>query len=313
MSSSPATRTPAIRIIWAVDATDDAAGPVRAMGAVLRHLIGYRPARVLPVHVLGGDRWRALGAAPASRRLVLERIAAETIRRRLAGAGVPGLRVPEILIPRQPSLRDAARTLVARARQERADLIAVATHARSGWPRLVLGSFAETLMLTGGASLLTINPMEAGPVGRRVLFASDLSPASRKTFRRLLRLAARLHLQVTIYHQLGQPMLPAMGAAEPFAPQDYRYLDAWYKAEKTRALRLGAGMVRQARRSRVRSRFVLGTGLAGIGSEVLAAARRARAGYLAVGLHPGPLPILLGRVARYTVRHARTPVLVLEP
>lgn len=53
---------------------------------------------------------------------------------------------------------DPAEVIIERARAEQADLIAMATHARSGLAHLIVGSVAERVIRSGVAPVLVVRP-----------------------------------------------------------------------------------------------------------------------------------------------------------
>jgi len=77
---------------------------------------------------------------------------------------------------------DPSRVIVEQAAAARADLLVLATHGRSGWNRLVLGSVAETVLRTAPCPVFTVPPhapkMPSGVAVGTVLCAVDFSPAS---------------------------------------------------------------------------------------------------------------------------------------
>lgn len=63
----------------------------------------------------------------------------------------PGVRARSLVLQ-----GDAAREIVEAATAERADLVVVATHGRTGWRRLVFGSVAEKIVRFSDCPVLTI-------------------------------------------------------------------------------------------------------------------------------------------------------------
>lgn len=75
-------------------------------------------------------------------------------------------RLPGITTSVHPVVADdPATAIIERARAERVDLIAMATHARSGLAHLVVGSVAERVIRSGVAPVLVVRPsLDARPV-----------------------------------------------------------------------------------------------------------------------------------------------------
>ncbi len=95
--------------------------------------------------------------------------------------------------------------LSAQAVKNKNDFIVVASHGRSGAPRLFMGSFAESLLLTSKVPVVIINPKANVKKVRKILFASDLSASSKKAFGPLTKLAKETGAQVTVFHKLFDP------------------------------------------------------------------------------------------------------------
>ena len=84
------------------------------------------------------------------------RWADDTLRARAAAAektGVPARAVLRVGVPFEQ--------IVAAAAEERADMIVIGTHGRSGIDRLLLGSVAERVVRTAPCPVLTVRPATA--------------------------------------------------------------------------------------------------------------------------------------------------------
>src|SRR5262249_13116789 len=122
------------------------------------------------------------------------------VQEALKGCPLDGLLKPEVIVQRTELLRDAVRALVAYGRSQPASLIAVSTHANRGFSRLLLGSFAETLILNSKIPVLVINPAAQSRPIRKILFPSDLATGSKFFFRKVCDLAKDLGAEVELLH-----------------------------------------------------------------------------------------------------------------
>jgi nucleotide-binding universal stress UspA family protein len=142
---------------------------------------------------------------------------------------------------------------------------------------------------------------------RRILHASDFSPASRPAFRRALGLARANRASLTIVH-VYSIIIPMMG--EGYAtPQVY---DKWMADVRADAQRRLARLVAQARKSGVRAKGLV---LEGIPHDrIVRAARSTRADLIVLGTHgrTGLGRVFLGSVAARVVTLARCPVLTVR-
>jgi nucleotide-binding universal stress UspA family protein len=142
---------------------------------------------------------------------------------------------------------------------------------------------------------------------RRIVHASDFSPASRAAFRRALDLARDNRATLTIVHVYSS-LVPLMG--EGYAtPQVYDRMLADVRADAQRQLER---LVAQARKSGVRVKGLL---LEGIAHErIVRAARSVRADLIVLGTHgrTGLGRLFLGSVASRVVTLASCPVLTVR-
>jgi nucleotide-binding universal stress UspA family protein len=139
---------------------------------------------------------------------------------------------------------------------------------------------------------------------RRIVHATDFSPASRPAFRRALDLARANRAELIVLHVM---MTPILYTSDGYAlPQTYDRLLADMQAEARKQLdRLVAG----AKARGVRARGVLLEGLAH--DRIVRAARSARADLLVIGTHgrTGLARLFLGSVASRVIATATCPVL----
>jgi len=307
-------RRPIIRVVWGIDPFEKGDAPIHRMGLTLRHLLHGSLAEITPTYIVSADAWRTVVMTRGSWRGWVHRLATDTLHHRLDRLGLPGLAAPAVLWPDSDVVRGAAGTLTRQARRSHADFIAITTHARRGMRRLLLGSFAETMLLSAGSNLLVINPSERPPARRTVLFATDLTAASREALRRFAGYARRWHVKVIVFHQVPIPMIPH---AEPWSTYSLGLEDSLMVAalrnDRAVARRRVKEFVRIARAAGARATGLVTSDLGGITEAILTAARRRGAGYIAIGAHAHRVPSLLGSVARQVVRQSRLPVLVLSP
>jgi nucleotide-binding universal stress UspA family protein len=142
---------------------------------------------------------------------------------------------------------------------------------------------------------------------RRILHASDFSPASRPAFRRALDLARANRTGLTIVH-VYSAVVPMMGEGYATA----QVYDRWIADIRADAQRRLGRLVAQARKSGVRAKGLL---LEGIPHErIVRAARSTRADLIVLGTHgrTGLGRVFLGSVAARVVTLAPCPVLTVR-
>ncbi len=142
---------------------------------------------------------------------------------------------------------------------------------------------------------------------RRILYASDFSPASRPAFRRALDLARANRARLTLVH-VSSAVIPLMG--EGYTPA--QVYDKWIADVRADAQRRLGRLVAQAKERGVRAKGLV---LEGIPHErILRAARSTRADLIVLGTHgrTGLGRVLLGSVAARVVTLAPCPVLTVR-
>lgn len=142
---------------------------------------------------------------------------------------------------------------------------------------------------------------------RRILHASDFSPASRAAFARALALAKVNRAELTVVH-VFTPAIPR-GGEESAPPGAYRAMLAVVRADAQRRL---DGLVARARAAGVRARGLL---LGGIPHDrIVRAAKSGRADLLVIGTHgrSGLARLFLGSVAARVIATAPCPVLTIR-
>jgi nucleotide-binding universal stress UspA family protein len=143
---------------------------------------------------------------------------------------------------------------------------------------------------------------------RRILYASDFSPASRPAFHRAIGLARANRATLTVAH-VYSAIVPLMGDGIA-TPQVYERWMADVRADAQRRL---DRLVAQAKKSDgVRVKGLL---LEGVPHDrILRAARSTRADLIVLGTHgrTGIGRVLLGSVAARIVALARCPVLTVR-
>jgi universal stress protein A len=142
---------------------------------------------------------------------------------------------------------------------------------------------------------------------RRVVHATDFSPASRAAFRHALELARGAGGALTLVHVLA-PVVPPAGGSYAL-PQAYDHLQAEARAAARRQL---DRLVARARAAGVRATGLVVEGVPA--SRIVDVARRGRAHLLVLGTHgrTGLARVALGSVAGQVLRQASCPVVTVR-
>ena len=141
---------------------------------------------------------------------------------------------------------------------------------------------------------------------RKVLFASDFSPASRPAFAKALELTLALKAQLLIVHTVA-PVVPAEALYAPIGDWDAlaRTIQQATQAELDR-------LAAQARRRGLRVQTVIANGYAA--EEILRVARARRVYAIVMGTHgrTGVSRLLVGSVATRVMMAAPCPVMTVR-
>lgn len=292
-----------IKVVWALDPYEEnARSGIRSIEALLA-LVPKRRVLVYPTYVHHLP-WFDF---PEPK---LERLA--TVSRAVHRAvGSPNLEIGPSKIIESPraGLRAQADLVVKQAHDVGASMICVATQANRGLDRLLLGSFAETLVQRSSVPVIGANPALrlARGRGRRFLFATDFSAGAMAAFDQFLRLAADAGASVEIFHQFNDGVAPPPGAA--YGVEEFS--DRLYGKHRE------AAVAKLARwKSRARKRGIKATTRLGEKAQSAWRAIAERSGDFAViGLaaQSGPWETwFLGSTARRVLRDARCPVWVFH-
>lgn len=297
-------------ILWAVDPfSKDKALQIKTF-KTLAALTAKSQAPIEPVAVLSPDQLRM---PPAVFREGSEQFHTEA-ERRLAQL-TKAIKHPRLLPPRLItrdlfSVHASAGALVEYARECKAELVAMGTHARSGLKRMFLGSFAETVMLHCDSPILVVNPKSPPPKKiSRALFATDFSEACHEAFEKFLPTARDLGARVTLYYKF-EYIIPGTLDAFTLSAAYAKYMEDDIKEKK----KLADQWVAEAKKRGVSAEFQLDEKPAFVAEGILKAAKRAKAELIVVAAHSGNVTAaLLGSVARRVVRISTLPTWVIHP
>jgi nucleotide-binding universal stress UspA family protein len=197
-----------------------------------------------------------------------------------------------------------AQAIVAFARKIEADLIVMGTQGRRGPGKLFFGSTAEGVIRRSPIPVLGIprgRPRPAGQkiVGRRLLGAIELGPASRGDAKRMADAAAALGAPLTLLH-----VVPITPGPPWFTPQLERH-------DQARLVTAQAKLGRLAASTKAQSRVVLGRP----NEEIPAVALDAKAGVIALVLRRGRglFGARQGTTTYHVLCGSTVPVLALPP
>ncbi len=204
---------------------------------------------------------------------------------------------------------DPAEAIVARVGEVDADLIAMATHGRTGVARTVLGSVAGAVVHKSPVPVLVVRDGLTSParVPQRALVPLDMSDLGEAGLRAIEPLARELRLQLILFHalELPPPTLPVQGAAIPLGLPPSHTPDE--------VLAYLEGLAARLKSNAVDAVVQIGAGAAA--EETARAAEEHGTDMIAMSTHgrTGLARWVLGSVTEGVIARANVPVLVVHP
>lgn len=201
------------------------------------------------------------------------------------------------------SLKSGVERVIAFAKKEKTDLIALQTHSRTGFKRFLLGSFAETMMLLSPVSLLILNPdARVGSQVKRILLATDLEKSADQSVKQAARFALHAGASLRLLHIALPAYSTRFKGQDEDIPKYRKHVDR--RIQELVAIAESEGVDCSA---------VIRDDLLPKTDVILKEAKSSSSDIIAVQSKSGPVRrLLLGSVARHVVRAAQTPVLVIR-
>lgn len=182
-----------MNFVWAVDPYESDLCPAPEVIAQLKALAGNSLKGAAPVFICGMDA----GNQTEVQRKLEEYLG--TFVKESTGK-------PEILYTGSPSKKDWIAALLAFAKEKKAEMIVLTSHGRTGLSRLVLGSFAESLLEQAQVPVLFLRKAPlTGENPKKAAFATDFSEGSKKAFEKFLSSFSQQISEVTLFHAVSFP------------------------------------------------------------------------------------------------------------
>jgi nucleotide-binding universal stress UspA family protein len=198
------------------------------------------------------------------------------------------------------------------AEAQRADMLVLGTHGRSGFEHLVLGSVAEKVVRKADCPVMTIpraasDAVKAIPaLFHHIIAGVDLSDVSLQALKYAMSLAEETDAHLTVLRVVEVPRELAEWAAE--SEEGKGYVERWTASASTRL----HGLIPDDARVYCHIEERIETGQAY--GEILRVAAEQSAGLIVIGAHGhGVLDrMFFGSTAQHVVRQAVCPVLTLR-
>ena len=295
-------------IVWAIDAFSEDTTQMKT-GALLKAFNSGVSSPIEPVSVLSPYHFRLPIPAFKERQGEFQNQAETRIHKWAKKLKLHGLSKPSFVMCDEYSQRKSVTTLLDYAKEKNAGLIALNTHARKGLNRMMLGSFAETLMLQSSIPLLIVNPKTKVPTKiKTIFFPTDLSAASHQGFRAILPIAKRLKAQIIFYHKV-EYVIPETYSMVYQTAAYAKYLDEDVKVRRKQA----ETWAKQATVAGVKATLVFDQSPNFVTQAILKSASKHKADLITIVSTSGTASTtLLGSITRQVVREAKVPVWALH-
>lgn len=201
------------------------------------------------------------------------------------------------------STTKAVDRMLALASENNSHLIGLFTHARKGYLRLVMGSFAETAIHRSQKDLLILNPKFTTPTKiKHILFASDFSNDSKKEFAKVLQYTKNLKAVLTVFHH-AEVIYSWSLAEENSEIKNYKKsvdkMKIWFEQE--------------AREAGVQINVIVRSEFRSTSSLILKLVKKTNVDLIAVCAKSNPVDALIGgSVTRQIARESSVPVLIIK-
>lgn len=189
------------------------------------------------------------------------------------------------------------------AKSMKVEMLALHTQGKKGVNRLIIGSFAETVIHRSKINLLVVNPkIKFKPRIKNVLFSSDFSVSSKKDLLKALQLCKQLRAKLTVFHAAEAIYKVSLTESSPEVHK--------YRKETQRMIEW---IEKTCKKSDVICTVVVKSEFNSVTDLALSTAQKMDADLIVISAKTGPLSALMGgSVTRKIVRNGKYPVLVLK-
>ncbi len=300
------------KIVWALD-------PFEERGAIRPHLIAalkefsHPGTTIEPVYVLCAGEYEMKPSQSRAWLMKIQPMTKKILKDAVQNVELQGLQEPKLLLENNASQSQAVKSLVAYAKRSGADLIAVGTHSKKGLSRLLLGSFAETLLLKSTIPTLVVGPHSDVFKINRILFATDIGKTSQVLFNRVIALAKAQGAKVTLFYAIPHPAEVVFESGIYLMGGGAVPLPDFVTDETERKRRIADKYAAAAKKQGVDVEVHFESNYGNISQAILKQVQSEKASLIAMAAESGPVAaILVGSITRQVVRAAHCPVWVMK-
>ena len=221
---------------------------------------------------------------------------------------------PKILTLNLNSTLQVVKALSSLALELDADLLVVSTHGRAGLKRLLLGSFAETLLYHSKVPVWVVSErMKRALDFKHLLFPTDFGVTARMAFRYAVGLANSWGARLTLFHAIPHPIEPVLQSGVYLLGGGWIPIQAYFNREVERRTRHAERWAAWSRQQGVETEVVVDPEGMGLSERIITLASKRRSSVIIMEAESGPVTAaLIGSITRNVLRGADCPVLVLR-
>ncbi|MDZ4678588.1 MAG: universal stress protein [Oligoflexia bacterium] len=302
------------KIVWAINPFDHSNKSTKRVAEFIEMISSHSQVEVEPVYVLASDQSLFSGKIKTEFDQIMKKAAEEKINEITSALEIPGIGAPQIISQAGWSTTKGTTILDEYAQMHGAELIIVSTHGRKRLARAVMGSFAETLLLTARTPVLVISP-QCRQIRKysKVLFPTDFSESSRETLNQALLIASQLGAKVTVFNVCVDLMEPLIQAGALAMGGGWVAFPSYSNKIESESKREARKLVQKAKSAGVPAQAVVKRAGQGIAREILSYAKTNWSDIIVMAAQSGPLAsTILGSETRKVIRQADCPVLVVR-
>ena len=201
----------------------------------------------------------------------------------------------DVLTSKKISLSSIIEELVKHTQKQKIDLIVTATNGKKLLPRMVFGSFCETLIHSSKCDLLAYHQKTAFKSPKNILYAHDFSKKGDAGLQRVMDYAKKWNAMITIIHV---PMYEG---------------DTTYEKFKVNTQKRATEVEKLITNNKLACKMVINYEIKPIHKIILSAATKYKADIVAVSAQANKITALLGgSVSRQVLRETKIPSLILK-
>ena len=298
-------------VIWAIDPLVANAQKLMNSKKALQALQKKKPFRILPVSLLTSDDLHLPLSLMAPWGEKLQELAENVVRPFLKSLSLKNIAEPGIIMG--TSKNHSIDDFLMYAKSQKAQMIVTTTHEKGGAEKNRIGKFTQKLIEKSTIPVLTVRPnTTVSQEISKILYPTDFSAASKKSYLKTIQFAKKLKAKIIIYHNIYEPVIPSAeftGIAIQSSEILREYSKEFSKNLKARAEK----WIKMASEEGVRAEFKGVRANFSLSKSILAAAQKERVHLIALGIESHPLMrAFLGSSTREVIANSPKPVLILN-